>query len=313
MVTGTAWELFGDRGAAAAVLGPQGRGDGSPGLTVGSAINQKLDTILARQEAIAQQNAVIAQQNAEIAQQQEAIIQQQEAIAQQQEAIAQQQEAIAQQQEAMAQQQEAMAQQQEAILTSRKWGITEWAPLELGPSPDTPINVIPMHGGVEHAFGSHRVMVLPSTTEDGEAIFALHVLDPELLQKTVHGEYKSRQFKASSSWVEPPPELAAIKFMDINKQPLRFVAGSDMRPAKRCCMVHAVWSLAMAKAMKWPVDPGISVSVDSFGWKSPTFMEARERTAMWVTMQRQVTFDGPRTVGSIDDDGLTTGSVGSGL
>ena len=139
----------------------------------------------------------------------------------------------------------------------------------------------------------------------------VHVLDPELLQKTVYGEYKSRQVKNSHTWVEPPSELAAITFMDIDKKPLKFVTGSDMRPSKRCFMAHAFWSLNAAKAHKWPVDPSISVTIDSFGWGSPSFMQARERTALWVLMRGQVpAVDDGLPTGSVD--GLSTGSVSSG-
>ena len=163
----------------------------------------------------------------------------------------------------------------------------------------------------------------------------VHVLDPELLKETVYGEFKSRQKKNSDAWVEPPPELAAITFMDIDKKPLKFRTASDMRPAKRCFMAHALWSLAFAKARQWQVDSGISVTIDSFGWKSPNFMQARVRTALWVHMQGKVAGvddglltgsveelpTGPideLTTGSIDGlptgsiDGLPTGAVGSG-
>ncbi|PNW77972.1 hypothetical protein CHLRE_10g459100v5 [Chlamydomonas reinhardtii] len=212
----------------------------------------------------------------------------------------------------------------------RKWGITEWAGLELGPSLDTPINVIPTHAGVEHAFDGFQVIVLPSQAEedeDGETIFTVHVLDPELLHKTVYGEFKSRQHENSTPCAEPPSELAAITFMDIDKTPLKFRPDSDMRPAKRCFMAHALWALTFAKVRKWPVDPGIRVTVDSFGWRSPTFMEARERTQLWVHMQAAGVAAG-LPAGPIDGlladelpadelpagsiDGLPTSAVGSG-
>ncbi|PNH04682.1 hypothetical protein TSOC_009135, partial [Tetrabaena socialis] len=185
----------------------------------------------------------------------------------------------------------------------RKWALIEWLELDLGPSPDTPVNVIPMHGGVERAFDALQLLVLPNQAEeDGETIFTVHVLDRELLPKTVYGEYKRQQHKNSTTWVEPPFKLASITFQDIDKKPLKFVAGSDMRPAKRCFLAHAAWALVLAKGRKWQVDPGISLTVDSFGWQSPTFMETRERTSLWVRLQQ-------KTVGIASE--LQAGSVGS--
>jgi hypothetical protein len=39
---------------------------------------------------------------------------------------------------------------------------------------------------------------------------------------------------------------------------------------------------AYAQLRGWPLDPAISTAARDYGWQSPTFVNARVRTALWV-------------------------------
>ena len=125
----------------------------------------------------------------------------------------------------------------------------------------------------------------------------VHVLDPELLDKSIHAKYKSQHFK-EGTWVEPPPELADITFQDINNKPLEFPDGAR-RPAKRCFLVHAMWALHLAKARGWVLDPKITTNPQSHGWQSPDFLVSRERTQLWVLQHAAAEMEAVHAPGSV--------------
>jgi hypothetical protein len=124
----------------------------------------------------------------------------------------------------------------------------------------------------------------------------IHILDPELMDKKVYADFSGRYKREHAEWTPPlsmPQErvgLGAVQattltFGQLHKQPLVF--RGEQRPAKRCFTYHAFWAVGRAKGLgTWNTD-GLDITVDHFGWQSPT-MEARmHKTAVWAAMQQQ--------------------------